>query len=124
MVKGLQDYLSCKIKFSKDKKRAWLGQPHLIKNMKKKFYKCVQDVWSHKSPGMPKFLIVRPVIDSEKISTKDQWECWLGVGMFLYLEKHLHPNVANMTRKLSKANDGVNFAAYKELLCVIKYVWT
>ena len=36
-VEGLQDYLSCKIKFSRDKRRAWLGQPHLIKNMEKKF---------------------------------------------------------------------------------------
>ena len=26
IVKGLQDYLSCKVKFSRDKKRAWLGQ--------------------------------------------------------------------------------------------------
>ena len=24
IVEGLQDYLSCKIKFSKDRKRAWL----------------------------------------------------------------------------------------------------
>ena len=28
IVEGLQDYLSCKIKFSEDKKRAWLGKPH------------------------------------------------------------------------------------------------
>ena len=27
-----------------------------------------------------------------------------------------------MTKELSKANDGVSFAAYKELLCVIRYV--
>ena len=31
-VEVLQHYLSCKIKFSMDKKRAWLRQPHLIKN--------------------------------------------------------------------------------------------
>ena len=31
IVEGLQDYLSCKTKFSYDKKQAWLGQPHLIK---------------------------------------------------------------------------------------------
>ena len=29
--KGLQDCFSCKIKFSNDKKRAWIGQPHLMK---------------------------------------------------------------------------------------------
>ena len=31
LVEGLQGYLSCEIKISKDKKRAWLEQPHLIK---------------------------------------------------------------------------------------------
>ena len=31
------DYLSCDVVFSKDGKRAWLGQPHLIKNLRKHF---------------------------------------------------------------------------------------
>ena len=35
VVEGLQDYLFCKVKFSLDKKRAWLGKPHLIKSVKK-----------------------------------------------------------------------------------------
>ena len=42
--------------------------------------------------------------------------------MLLYLIKHLRPDLANTTRELSRANDGANPAAYKELLCVIKYV--
>ena len=109
----LQDYLSCNIKFTKDKKRAWLGQFHVIKNMEKKFGKHVQDVWSHKTPDMPKFLIIRSVVDNEKISTKDQKEYQLGEGMMLYLVKHLHLNLANMTRELSRANDGANPVAYK-----------
>ena len=29
IMEGLQDYLSCEIKFLTDKKRVWLGQPHL-----------------------------------------------------------------------------------------------
>ena len=37
-------------------------------------------------------------------------------------DKTLVPNLANATRKLSKANDSANSAAYKELLCVIRYV--
>ena len=51
VMEGLQDYLSCKIKFSKNKERAWLGQPHLIKNLKNKFEKLIEDVQSHKTPG-------------------------------------------------------------------------
>ena len=43
IMEGLQDYLSCKIRFSKNKKRAWLGQPHLIENLCKKHH-CIKNV--------------------------------------------------------------------------------
>ena len=68
---GLQDYLSCKIKISDNKKHAWL-QPHLAKNLENKFGGLVSKVWSHKTPGTPKFLIVRPMEDNKKISIEDQ----------------------------------------------------
>ena len=42
--------------------------------------------------------------------------------MLLYLVKNLCPDLANVTGELSKANDRANPAAYKELLCVVKYV--
>ena len=42
--------------------------------------------------------------------------------ILLYLVKHSCPDLANATRELSKANDGVNPAAYKELLHLINYV--
>ena len=42
--------------------------------------------------------------------------------MLFYLVKHSCPVLANMTKELSKANDGAISAAYKELLPVIKYV--
>ena len=122
VVEGIQDYLSCKIKISEDKKRAWLGQPHLIKNLKSKFKKLINDVWSHKTPGTPKFLIMRPTEDYEKISMEDQRIYCSCVGMLLYLVKHSQPDLANMTRELSKANNSANPAAYKELLRMIKYV--
>ena len=40
----------------------------------------------------------------------------------MYLVKHSCPNLVNATRELSKANNGVNPATYKELLCVNRYV--
>ena len=86
--------------------------------MEKKIGKHMQDVWSHKTSGMPKFLIMRLMIKSEKISAKDQQEYWLGVGMLLYLVKHACPDIAKTTRELLKANDGANPAAY----CVMRYV--
>ena len=42
--------------------------------------------------------------------------------MLLYLVKHSRPDLANATRELSKANDHEIPVAYKELLCVIKYI--
>jgi len=33
----LKDYLSCTIAISNDKKRAWIGQPHLIKKLEERF---------------------------------------------------------------------------------------
>ena len=55
IMDGLQDYLSCKIKISGDKKRAWLGQPHLVKNPKSKFGVLINKVKSHKTPSTPKY---------------------------------------------------------------------
>ena len=81
--------------------------------MEKKFGKLVQNIPSHKTPGMPKFLIVRPMVKSKKISMEDQQDYHLGIGMLLYLVKHLHPDPAIMTRELLKANNGANPAAYK-----------
>ena len=72
IVDELQDYLSCKIKISNDKKHAWLGQPHLIKNLESKFGRLINEVWSHKTPGTPKFLILRPMEEIEKFSIKGQ----------------------------------------------------
>ena len=60
IMDGLQNYLSCEIKISDNKKRAWLGQPHLIKNLENKFGGLVSKVWHHKTSHTPKFLIIRP----------------------------------------------------------------
>ena len=122
IVEGLQDYLSCKIKFSNYKKHAWLGQPHLIKNLEKKFGGLVEEIWRHKTPSTPKFLIVRPTEENEKISTKDQRDYQSVKGILLYLVKHSYPNLVSTTREMSKVNDSANPVAYKKLLCVIKYV--
>ena len=62
------------------------------------------------------------MVESEKISMEDQQGYWLGIGMLLYLVKHSCPDLANATRELSKANNGANPAAYKELLGVMRYV--
>ena len=72
IMKGLQDYLSWKIKISDDKKHAWLGQPHSIKNLEQKFGGLVNEVQSCKTPSTPKFLIMRPMEEIKKIPIKKQ----------------------------------------------------
>ena len=68
IVEGLEDYLSWKIKFSDDKKHAWLGQSHLVKNLERKFGGLFQDIWSHKTPCTPKVL-------NHKAYKRNQEEC-------------------------------------------------
>ena len=73
IVEGLEDYLSWEIIFFNDK-----GQSHLIKKMTKKFGKLMQNVQSHMTAGMLKLLVGRPMVKSEKISSKESevigWE--------------------------------------------------
>ena len=36
--------------------------------MEKKFGELVQDIWNHKTPNTPNFLIIRLMVQSKKIS--------------------------------------------------------
>ena len=112
--------LSCEITMSKDQDKAWLYQPHLIKKLEKKFAEEVSGLAKFKTPGTPRGNILRDVdntVDKEKHARFRS-----GVGTLLYLVKHTRPDIANSVRELSKAMDGPNPAAYKELLHTIKYV--
>ena len=93
-----------------------------MKNMENEFGGLVHKVPRRKTPGTPKFFTVRPMEENKKILKKDQWDYISGIGILLYLVKYLHPDLANVTRDLSKTNDGVKPAAYKELLNIIIYV--
>jgi len=58
MSNKLDDYLSCTIKLSDDKTKAWIGQPHLIDKLKSKFGELVQGMQAYKTPGTPGQCIV------------------------------------------------------------------
>jgi hypothetical protein len=122
---SLADYLSCNILFNKDKTRAWLGQPHLIKSLEKKFGDAVTSLQKYRTPGTPGQGIVRPKKDEESVplvSPEDQALYRSGVGMLLYLVKHSRPDIANVVRELSKVMDGATPAALKEMKRVMKFV--
>ena len=46
----------------------------------------------------------------------------MGVGMSLFLIKHSRPDPCNAVRELTKALDGTNEAAHKEMMRIIKCV--
>ena len=118
---NLTDYLSCNIIFDKDKKKAWIGQPHLLKKMEQKFGERVRKLRDYQTPGTPGKGVTRPKEDSELLSSHEQTQYRSGVGMLLYLVKHTRPDLANATRELSKCMDKADQQAMKELMRVIKF---
>ena len=70
---------------------------------------------------MPTFSIVGPMIESENISMENQKKYRSGVYMSLYLVENFRWVIANATKEISKANDGVTSAVFRELLCMITY---
>ena len=118
----LHDYLSCEIQFSPDKKKAWLGQPHLINKLEKKFGNQVTGKRQYLTPGTPGLNQIKEEDQSKLLSKEQQLMYRSGVGMLLYLVKHSRPDIANCVRELSKVLDGSTEASYKEMLRVIKYV--
>ena len=119
---NLEDYLSCSIHFSKSGSEAWLGQPHLIANLNRKFGKLVEKLRVCKTPGTPGYGVSRPTDDEQMISMAEQSLYRSGIGMLLYLVKHSRPDIANAVRECTKVLDGASTYAYREMLRIIKYV--
>ena len=116
----LDDYLSCEIKIDRQKKKAWIHQPHLLKKLRDKFWNMVKDMPKYVTPGTPHQVIARKT--EWKITPEEQATYRSGVGMLLFLIKHSRPDIANTVRELTKVLDGASPAAFKELKRVIKYV--
>eukprot|EP01082_Thalassiosira_pseudonana_P004207 g3736.t1 g3736 contig13:32484-34808(-) len=121
-ISDLDDYLSCHIVLSKDKRRAWLGQPHLIASIVNKFGSQIRGLRQYKTPGTPGLSLVRDVERVNPLSTEKHSMYRSGVGLLGYLVKHSRPDLANMQRELSKSLDCPTEASYKELLRGLKYV--
>jgi uncharacterized protein YdaT len=120
----LSDYLSCTTVFNKNKTKAWLGQPHMVRKIADKFGDMVQNLQTYRTPGTPNQGIIRAPKGGivEKVDPADHSLYRTGVGMLLFLVKHSRPDIANAVRELSKVLDGPSPAAMKEMKRVIKYV--
>ena len=115
----MSDYLSCEIRFNKEKTKARIGQPHLLKSLEKKFGDKVKQNQTYKTPGTPGKGVIRPKEGDTTISEELQSEYRSGVGMLLYLVKHSRPDISNPVGELSKCMSGATEAAHKELMRVI-----
>ena len=119
---GLNDYLSCNIVFDESGRKAWIGQPHLLKKLEKDFGEEVKKMRIYKTPGTPMVGIKRPNTEEELLDPVMQRRLRSGIGCLLYLVKHSRPDIANSVRELSKCMDKGNRAVYKEMKRVIKFV--
>ena len=117
----VKDYLGCELMINKKEKRAWIGQPHIIKKIEDLFSPFIIRQTTYKTPGTPGFNIIRP--PAEELVTKEKQELYRsGVGSLLYLIKHSRPDISNNVRELAKCMGGASEAAMKELLRVVKFV--
>ena len=110
-----------KIVQSDDDKKAWLGQPTMIKSLEKQFGERVAKKKMTITPGMPGFIGGR-VDDISKVNEKTQSLYRSGVGTLLYLTKHSRPDITNPVRELSKSMDGASMAHVTEMYRVINFV--
>jgi hypothetical protein len=84
----LKDYLSYRILTDYERKKTYVMQSHLIKSLKEKFEKEVNNLSDYGTPGTPKFIIVRLLDENEKIDGNQQAKYRSCVGMVLYLVKY------------------------------------
>ena len=118
---SLEDYLGVQIVQSDDGKKAWLGQPTIIKSLEKQFGERVAKKKMTVTPGTPGF-IGGKVDDISKVDEKTQSMYRSGVGTLLYLTKHSRPDITNPARELSKSMDGTSMAQVTEMYRVINFV--
>ena len=109
-----------KLLHSDDDKKAWLGQPTIIKSLEKQFGERVAKKKMTIAPGMPG-VVSGKVDDISKVDEKTQSMYRSGVGMLLYLTKHSRPDITNPVRELCKSMDGTSMAHVTEMYRVIKF---
>jgi len=82
------EYLGCKIHVAKDNTCGWIGQPHLYKNLERKFGSIVKTQRMTETPITPGFHVVRNIPNAVYITDENQKLYRSGVGMLLYLVNH------------------------------------
>ena len=117
---SLTDYLSCEVIFDKQETKAWIGQPHMMKKLKREFWKEVETLQVYDTPGSPNQGLMKLQEGEIGVDEEKHSRYRTGVGMLLYLMK-TRPDLGNAIRELTKCLSGPSPAAYKEMLRVIKF---
>ena len=118
---SLEDYLGVQIVQSDDGKKAWFGQPTIIKSLEKQFGEKVAKKKMTITPGTPGFN-GKKVDDISKMDEKTQSMYRSGVGTLLYLTKQSRPDITNPVRELSKSMDGASMTHVTEMYRVKNFV--
>ena len=111
---SLEHYLGVQIVQNDDGKKAWLGQPTIIKSLEKQFGERVAKKKMIVTPGTPGLI-------GGKVDEKTQSMYRSGVGTLLHLTKHSRPDITNPVRELSKSMDGVSMVHVTEMYRVINF---
>ena len=124
ITKNVKEYLGCRINTSR-KGEIMVRQPHIYKHLEDKFQDVLDMKWSEKkkiaTPSTPAFKQVRVKEGERVLSPEEQTLYRSGVGILLYLVKHMRPDLSNATQELPKAMDVTNYLHWRELLQVITY---
>ena len=84
---SLTDYLSCEVMFNDDETKAWIGQPHMVKKLKKEFWEEIKGLKRYEIPGTPSQGLVRVKEGEEGLDGPKHTRYRTGVGMLLYMMK-------------------------------------
>jgi len=82
------EYLGCEIDVAKNNTCGWIGQPHLYKNLERKFGSIVETQCTTETPSTPGFHLMRNIPNAVYVTDEDQKLYRSGVRMLLYLVKH------------------------------------
>jgi hypothetical protein len=121
----METFVGCKIINNKTNDTVYIHQPKLSLHLKQEFGALVKSLKEFKTPAPPRSMV--KCLDKEDvfIAVEQQKKFRSGVGMLLYLVKHLRFDIANSVRKkLSTVADGATIAHWKLLLRCIKYIIT